>query len=128
MSRKPIHTDLAPRAIGAYSQAIQSGNTVYLSGQIPLDPVSGEIISEEIEAQVRQVFANLDAVARAAGGSLADAVRLTVYLTDLSNFPVVNAVMGELFVPPYPARATIGIAGLPRGAKVEIDAILTLGD
>lgn len=128
MPRKLITSDGAPRAIGAYSQAIMAGKTVYLSGQIPLDPVSGEIVSEQIELQVRQVFANLAAVASAAGGSLAHAVKLNVYLTDLANFPVVNAVMAELFQQPYPARATIGIASLPRGARVEIDAILNLED
>jgi len=128
MPRKLITSDRAPSAIGAYSQAIQVGKTVYLSGQIPLDPVSGEIVSEQIEMQVRQVFANLAAVASAAGGSLADAVKLNVYLTDLSNFPVVNKVMAELFQQPYPARATIGIASLPRRARVEIDAVLYLED
>lgn len=128
MSRKAITTDKAPQAIGAYSQAIRAGNIVYLSGQIPLDPVSGELVSNQFEPQVRQVFANLSAVAVAAGGSLADAVKLNVYLTDLANFPVVNKVMAELFSQPYPARATIGIAGLPRGALVEIDAVLCLAN
>jgi reactive intermediate/imine deaminase len=128
MPRKLISTNAAPRAIGVYSQAIQTGRTVYLSGQIPLDPVSGEIVSEQIEQQIHQVFANLAAVAAAAGGSLTDAVKLNVYLTDLANFPVVNEVMAGVFQQPYPARATIGISSLPRGALVEIDAVLYLED
>lgn len=126
MSRKVITTNQAPAAIGTYSQAIRAGNTVYLSGQIPLDPASGEIVSEQIHEQVQQVFANLSAVAAAAGGSLNDVVKLNVYLTDLGNFPVVNEVMSELFQQPYPARAAIGISSLPRGAKVEIDGVLFL--
>jgi reactive intermediate/imine deaminase len=125
MPRKLISTNAAPRAIGVYSQAIQTGRTVYLSGQIPL---SGEIVSEQIEQQIHQVFANLAAVAAAAGGSLTDAVKLNVYLTDLANFPVVNEVMAGVFQQPYPARATIGISSLPRGALVEIDAVLYLED
>ena len=123
-----ITTDQAPRAIGTYSQAIKAGNTIWLSGQIPLDPVSGEIVSDNIDAQIRQVFANLSAVITAAGGSLANVVKLNVYLTDLVNFPVVNEVMAELFQQPYPARAAIGIASLPRGARVEIDGVLYLED
>ncbi len=123
-----ITTDQAPRAIGTYSQAIKAGNTIWLSGQIPLDPVSGEIVSDNIDAQIRQVFANLSAVITAAGGSLANVVKLNVYLTDLGNFPVVNEVMAELFQQPYPARAAIGIASLPRGARVEIDGVLYLED
>ncbi len=126
MTRKIITSNQAPRAIGTYSQAIRAGNTVWLSGQIPLDPASGEIVSEQIHAQVRQVFANLSAVAAAAGGSLADVVKLNVYLTDLGNFPVVNEVMAELFQQAYPARAVIGISSLPKGAKVEIDGVLYL--
>lgn len=128
MPRKTISTDSAPRAIGAYSQAVRAGGTVYLSGQIALDPTSGEMISGEFEPQVRQVFANLSAVAAAAGGTLDDAVKLNIYLTDLSNFAIVNNVMAELFIQPYPARATIGIASLPRGALIEIDAVLSLED
>ena len=128
MPRKVITTDNAPQAIGTYSQAIRFGNTVYLSGQIPLDPLSGQVVSDQIEQQVRQVFSNLSAVATAAGGTLADIVKLNVYLTDLANFSVVNSVMAELFKPPYPARAAIGISSLPRGVGVEIDGILCLED
>lgn len=128
MSRKVISTPQAPQAIGAYSQAIQAGRTVYLSGQIPLVPESGELVSTDFEKQTRQVFANLSAVAAAAGATLDDAVKLTVYLTDLANFPIVNSVMAELFRQPYPARATLGINSLPRGSLIEIDAILVLKD
>ncbi len=128
MSRTVITTNDAPQAIGTYSQAIRHGNTVYMSGQIPLDPLTGQVVSDQIELQIRQVFANLSAVARAAGGSLADIVKLNVYLTDLTDFPVVNSVMAELFKPPYPARAAIGISSLPRGVRVEIDGILCLED
>ncbi len=128
MPRKQITTDHAPQAIGTYSHAIRFGNTVYLSGQIPLDPQSGLVVSDQIEQQVRQVFSNLSSVATAAGGTLADIVKLNVYLTDLANFPVVNSVMSELFKPPYPARAAIGISSLPRGVGVEIDGILCLED
>jgi reactive intermediate/imine deaminase len=126
MPKEPIHTSRAPAAIGPYSQAIRAGNTVYLSGQIPLDPKTMEIVKGDIRAQIRQVFDNLAAVAEAAGGSLADAVRLTVYLTDLANFPVVNEIMSEYCGQPYPARAAIGVAQLPRGAAVEIDGILSV--
>jgi reactive intermediate/imine deaminase len=126
MSKEPIHTARAPAAIGPYSQAIRAGNTVYLSGQIPLDPATMEIVKGDIRAQIRRVFDNLAAVAEASGGSLANAVRLTVYLTDLSNFPVVNEVMAEYCEKPFPARAAIGVAQLPRGAAVEIDGILVL--
>jgi reactive intermediate/imine deaminase len=125
-NRVAIATDAAPAAIGPYSQAIRSGNTVYLSGQIPLDPQTMELVDTSIEAQVHRVFANLAAVAAAAGGSLDDMVRLTVYLTDLDNFTTVNEIMATYFEEPYPARAAIGIASLPRGAAVEIDAILVL--
>ena len=125
MSR-PVTTPDAPAAIGAYSQAVRSGDTVYLSGQIGLDPASMELVSDDAEPQVRQVLDNLSAVARAGGGSFADIVRLTVYLTDLGNFGTVNAVMGEYFTEPYPARAAIGVAALPRGALVEMDAVLVL--
>ena len=119
-----ISTHSAPAAIGTYSQAVRAGDTVYLSGQIPLDPATMELVEESVEAQIRQVFDNLAAVAQAAGGSLADVVKLTVYLTDLSNFAAVNEIMSSYFTEPYPARAAIGIAALPRGAAVEIDAIL----
>jgi reactive intermediate/imine deaminase len=126
MSKEPIHTSKAPAAIGPYSQAIRAGNTVYLSGQIPLNPVTMEIVKGDIRTQIRQVFDNLAAVAEASGGSLANAVRLTVYLTDLANFPVVNEVMAQYCQEPYPARAAIGVAQLPRGAAVEVDGILVL--
>jgi len=126
MPKEPIHTPKAPAAIGPYSQAIRAGNTVYLSGQIPLNPVTMEIVKGDIRAQIRQVFDNLAAVAEASGGSLANAVRLTVYLTDLANFPVVNEIMAQYCKEPYPARAAIGVAQLPRGAAVEVDGILVL--
>lgn len=124
MTRQPITSPDAPGAIGTYSQGIRAGNTVYLSGQLPLDPRTGELLTGDMHAQVRQVFRNLAAVATAAGASLADAVRVTVYLTDLRHFPVVNEVMAEFFPQPYPARAAIGVASLPRGATVEADAVL----
>jgi reactive intermediate/imine deaminase len=126
MTKQPIHTQDAPAAIGTYSQAIRSGNTVYLSGQIPLDPATMELVKGGVRAEIVQVFDNLSAVAKAAGGSLANAVRLTVYLTDLKHFPLVNEVMAEYFTEPYPARAAIGVAQLPRGAAVEVDGILVL--
>jgi len=126
VSFTPVATKLAPQAIGTYSQAIKAGNTVYLSGQIPLDPQTGELVAGDIEAQVRQVFENLRAVARAAGGDLASAVKLNVYLTDMGNFQTVNKVMAEYFAQPYPARAAVGVAALPRGATVEVDGILVL--
>lgn len=127
MSREIIHTDAAPKAIGTYSQAVKVGSTVYLSGQIPLVPDTMQLVDDDIAAQIRQVFENLKAVCTAAGGSLQDAVKLNVYLTDLKDFPVVNEIMGQYFKPPYPARAAIGVAALPRGARVEIDGILELG-
>jgi reactive intermediate/imine deaminase len=126
MAKEPIHTQSAPAAIGPYSQAIRAGNTVYLSGQIPLDPKTMELVKGDIRAQIRQVFDNLAAVAAAAGGSLADAVRVTVYLTDLAHFPIVNEIMKEYCREPFPARAAIGVAQLPRGAAVEVDGILVL--
>jgi reactive intermediate/imine deaminase len=126
MSKQPIHTKDAPAAIGPYSQAIRAGNTVYLSGQIPLKPATMELVTGDIRAETRQVFDNLAAVAAAAGGSLANAVRVTVYLTDLKNFALVNEIMAEYFAEPYPARAAIGVASLPRGANVEVDGILVL--
>ncbi len=124
MSKQPIHTDRAPAAIGPYSQAIRAGGTVYLSGQIPLVPETMELVSGGAEIQIRQVFDNLTAVAEAAGGTLADVVKLTVYLTDLGDFPTVNEIMAEYFTEPYPARAAIGVAQLPKGATVEMDAIV----
>jgi len=126
MAKQPIHTPRAPAAIGPYSQAIRAGDTVYLSGQIPLDPATMELVKGDIRAQIKQVFANLAAVAEASGGSLANAVRLTVYLTDLAHFPLVNEIMAEYCKQPYPARAAIGVAQLPRGAAVEVDGILVL--
>ena len=127
MSLNAVTSDRAPAAIGPYSQAIRAGNTVYLSGQIPLDPASGELVAGDIEAQTVRVFENLRAVAEAAGGSLCQAVKINIYLTDLSHFATVNAVMARYFERPYPARATLGVAALPRGAAVEADAILVLG-
>jgi reactive intermediate/imine deaminase len=126
VSRTIVNSDQAPKAIGPYSQAVRVGNTVYLSGQIALDPATGELIDGDVEKQARRVFENLRAVAVAAGGSLASAVKLTIYLTDLGKFPVVNHVMTEYFAQPYPARATIGVVALPRGAVVEIDGVLEL--
>jgi len=126
MPKEPIHTPRAPAAIGPYSQAVRAGSTIYLSGQIPLNPATMELAKGDIRAQTRQVFDNLVAVSEAAGGSLANAVRLTIYLTDLANFPVVNEIMAEYCKEPYPARVTIGVAQLPRGADVEIDGILVL--
>jgi reactive intermediate/imine deaminase len=126
MSRSVIHTDEAPRAIGTYSQAVRVDNTVYLSGQIPLDPVSMELVSGDMEAMIVRVFDNLRAVTAAAGGSLADVVKLNVFLTDLAHFSLVNEVMARYFSEPYPARAAIGVASLPKGAAVEVDAIMVL--
>ncbi|HEX9877633.1 MAG TPA: RidA family protein [Gammaproteobacteria bacterium] len=124
VDRRAIHTQAAPRAIGTYSQAVRAGNTVYLSGQIGLQPDSMELVAGPVEAQIRQVIENLAAVAQAAGGSLADIAKLTVYLTDLGNFASVNTIMAEYFSEPYPARAAVEVAALPRGAAVEIEAIL----
>ena len=126
MNRHFIETAEAPQAIGTYSQAVKVGNTVYLSGQIPLDPKTMTLVEGDIATQVTRVFENLRAVARAAGGDLAHAVKLTCYLTDLDHFPVVNEVMSRFIEPPYPARAVVGVAALPKGAQVEIDAILVL--
>ena len=128
MPRNTITTDAAPQAIGTYSQAVRSGNTVYMSGQIPLDPATMDVVEGDMAAQIHRVFDNLRAVAEASGGSLADAVRLTVYLTDLAHFPLVNEIMATYFDEPYPARAAIGVAALPKGVGVEIDAILVLDD
>lgn len=124
--KTPIHSDAAPAAIGTYSQAIQSGDLVFLSGQIPLDPGTMEIVAGDFEARARQVFTNLAAVAEAAGGTLNDAVKITVFLTDLDNFATVNAVMETFFEAPYPARAAVGVRSLPKGVDVEADAILAL--
>lgn len=127
MSRSIIHTEQAPAAIGPYSQAVRVGDTVYLSGQIPLLPSTGAMLEGGIDAQARQVFENMQAVCAAAGGSLADIARLGIFLTDLGDFAVVNAVMAEYFSAPYPARSTVQVSALPRGAQVEVDAILVLG-
>jgi len=126
MSRSVIQTDDAPRAIGTYSQAVRVDNTVYLSGQIPLDPASMELVNGDMEAMIVRVFDNLQAVAAAAGGSLADVVKLNVFLTDLAHFALVNEVMARYFSEPYPARAAIGAASLPKGVAVEMDAIMVL--
>ena len=126
MNKTPIHTDSAPAAIGTYSQAIQSGSFVFLSGQIPLDPLTMEIVDGDFEARARRVFANLKAVTVAAGGTLEQIVKCTIYLTDLDNFATVNSVMAEFFEEPYPARAALGVASLPKGADVEAEAILAL--
>ncbi len=125
--KKVISTQDAPQAIGTYSQAIRAGNTVYLSGQIALDPETMQL-EEGIEAQIHRVFSNLSAVANASGGSLSDIVKLNVYLTDLANFPKLNEIMGSYFSAPYPARAAVGVASLPRGALVEMDGVMVLGD
>lgn len=126
MTRSIIATDKAPSAIGPYSQAVRAGNTVYFSGQIPLDPSTGNLVEGDIATQTRRVFDNLVAVAEAAGGTLSDIVRVGIYVTDLGNFAAVNAVMAEYFQQPYPARSTIEVSGLPKGAQVEVDAILVL--
>ena len=124
MTRQIISTPDAPQAIGTYSQAVRVGPTVYISGQIPLDPATGTLVSGDIELEIRRVFDNLSAIAKAAGGSLQHAVRVTVYLTDLANFAKVNEIMAQYFPQPWPARAAIGVAQLPRGARVEVDCIL----
>lgn len=126
MSREIISTDQAPQAIGTYSQAVKVGTTVYLSGQIPLDPVTMTMIHGDVEAQVRRVFDNLAAVAKAAGGNLDSLVKLNIFLTDLANFALVNQLMAEYFQQPYPARAAIGVASLPRDAAVEMDGVMEL--
>ena len=126
MTRQIIQTDHAPAAIGPYSQAVRSGNTVYFSGQIPLDPATGNLIEGDISVQAQRAFDNLKAVAEAAGGSLAQIVRLGLYLTDLGQIAAVNAEMQEYFAAPYPARSTIGVASLPRGAQFEVDAVMVL--
>ena len=127
MSRQTIHTSHAPQAIGPYSQAVRAGDTVYLSGQIPLDPATMQLVSGDIEAEIRQVFENLKAVAEASGGSLANAVKMNVFLTDLAHFAKVNEIMATYCTQPFPARAAVGVAQLPRGARVEIECVLYLG-
>lgn len=126
MARTTIQTDRAPQAIGTYSQAVRCGNTVYLSGQIPLDPASMELVAGDMEAQIRRVFDNLVAVAEAAGGSLADVAKLNVFLLDLGHFTLVNEIMARYFQEPYPARAAVGVAALPKGAQVEMDAVMEI--
>jgi reactive intermediate/imine deaminase len=128
MSREIVSSSEAPKAIGTYSQAVKVGKTVYMSGQIPLVPETMEMVEGDIEAQIRRVFDNLQAVARAAGGDLSDIAKLNIFLVDLGNFAVVNKVMAEYFTEPYPARAAIGVAALPRDAGVEMDAIMELND
>lgn len=127
MSRQIIQTSKAPQAIGPYSQAVRAGDTVYLSGQIPLDPATMQLVSGDIEAEIRQVFENLKAVAEVAGGSLANAVKVNVFLTDLGHFAKVNEIMATYCTQPFPARAAVGVAQLPRGARVEIECVLYLG-
>ena len=126
MAKTIIQTDAAPQAIGTYSQAVKVDNTVYISGQIPLDPASMEVVSGGIEAEITRVFDNLKAVAEASGGSLADIVKLNIFLTDLGNFPIVNEIMAQYFQQPYPARAAIGVAALPKAVGVEMDAVLVI--
>lgn len=126
MNKSIIQTDKAPKAIGTYSQAVKVGNTVYLSGQIPLDPQSMELVSGDFAASTRRVFENLKAVCEAAGGSLADIVKLNIFLTDLGHFSQVNEIMATYFQEPYPARAAIGVASLPKGAEVEMDAVMVV--
>ena len=126
MTKETISTDKAPQAIGTYSQAVKTGSTVYLSGQIPLVPETMEMIDGDIKAQIHRVFQNLQAVTNAAGGDLSDIVKLNIFLTDLSNFPHVNEVMAEYFQQPYPARAAIGVSALPKDAGVEMDGVMEL--
>ncbi len=126
MDKEIIQTKKAPQAIGTYSQAIKVDQTVYLSGQIPLDPDTMDLIEGDISIQIRQVFDNLKAIAEAAGGNLSEIVKLNVFLTDLSHFPMVNEIMGEYFTEPYPARAAVGVAALPKSVAVEIDAIMVV--
>jgi reactive intermediate/imine deaminase len=126
MSRTIISTPNAPQAIGTYSQAVKCGGTLYVSGQIPLDPATGELVKGDMEVQIRRAFENLKAIVTAAGGTLAQVAKLNVFLTDLAHFQLVNRVMGEYFAAPYPARAAIGVAALPKGAQVEIDCIAEL--
>lgn len=125
-NREIVQTDNAPQAIGTYSQAVRCGSVVYLSGQIALDPATMEMVADSVEAEIRQVFDNVSAVCTAAGGSLAQIAKLQIYLTDLAHFGLVNTIMAEYFAEPFPARAAIGVAALPRGAKVEVDGVLVL--
>ena len=127
MVKTIINTADAPQAIGTYSQAVKVDNTVYISGQIPLDPATMEVVGGGIEAEITRVFDNLKAVASASGGSLADVVKLNIFLVDLGNFPIVNEIMAQYFDEPYPARAAIGVAALPKGVGVEMDAVLVIG-
>jgi reactive intermediate/imine deaminase len=124
--RSIVQTSRAPQAIGTYSQAVRTGDTVYVSGQIPLDPATGALVTGDIDAEIRRVFDNLRAIAEAAGGSLASTVKLTVFLTDMGHFPRVNEIMATYYSQPYPARAAVGVAALPRGARVEMECILSL--
>lgn len=126
--KQPIHSEKAPAAIGPYSQAIKTGNTIYFSGQIPLDPLTMELVKGDITVQITRIFENLKAVAEAAGGHLDSIVRVCIYLTDLNNFAAVNTAMAKYFTAPYPARTTIGVASLPKGAAVEVDAIMVVED
>jgi reactive intermediate/imine deaminase len=126
INRQIIHTPLAPSAIGTYSQAVRVGDTVYVSGQIPLDPATMQMVSGDIDAEIRRAFENLKAIAAAAGGTLNHAVKVTVFLTDLGHFARVNEIMATYFQQPYPARAAVGVAALPRGARVEVECILSL--
>jgi reactive intermediate/imine deaminase len=126
MSRQPIHSDRAPAAIGPYSQAVRAGNIVFFSGQVPIDPATGDLVGGDIAAQARRAFDNLKAVCEAAGGSFDDVVRVGLYLTDLGQFAQVNAVMAEYFTAPYPARSTIEVSALPRGAAFEVDAVMVM--
>jgi len=128
MKRQIIHTDKAPAAIGTYSQAVQVAETVYLSGQIPLHPETMELVEGDISNRIHQVFSNLKAVCEASGGGLQDIVKLNIYLTDLGNFATVNEIMAEFFQQPYPARAAVGVAQLPKGTDVEMDAVMVLSD
>ena len=128
MTREIIRTDRAPAAIGTYSQAVRAGATIYLSGQIPLDPQTMELVAGDRDAQIRRVLDNLSAVAAAAGGNLADVVKLNVFLTDLNDFALVNQIMTEYFAEPFPARAAVGVAALPKGAAVEMDAVMVIHD
>jgi reactive intermediate/imine deaminase len=125
MTRNAIHTDRAPKAIGTYSQAVRAGNTVYVSGQIPLDPATMQMVTGDIEAEIRRVFDNLQAIAEAAGGSLANVVKLTVFLTDLGHFAKANEIMATYFDLPYPARAALQVSALPKGARVEMECVLS---
>jgi reactive intermediate/imine deaminase len=127
MTRQTIHTDRSPKAIGTYSQAVKAGNVVYLSGQIPLDPATMELVSGDFDAEVRRAFDNMKAVVEKAGGTLDQVVKLTLFLTDLAHFPKVNEIMATYFEEPYPARSTVGVSQLPKGARFEVECVLHLG-